>query len=258
MFIDQLGRSIKIDKTPIRIVSLVPSQTELLHYLGLYDEVVGITKFCIYPEDWFKNKTRIGGTKNINMEVVRSLNPDLIIGNKEENTIEDISLLEKEYSVWMSDINSLEAAEDMILKVGEIVGRFEKAKILTSEIQAAFQNLTKSKLQKKVLYYIWNEPDFVVGNNTFISAIISKLGWLNVVSKSRYPECQNSYIEEADFLLLSSEPYPFKKEHKAEFEKRYPKKKIILVDGEYFSWYGSRLAEAPNYFSKLIDSTSID
>ncbi|MBU2020171.1 MAG: ABC transporter substrate-binding protein [Bacteroidetes bacterium] len=252
MFVDQLGRSVRIDQKPVRIVSLVPSQTELLHALGLEDEVVGITKFCIYPQQWFQNKERIGGTKNLNIELIRSLNPDLIIGNKEENTFDDISILEKEFPVWMSDVNSLEDADDMILKLGEIVGKLELAQELKKNIHTAFQQLDNSVSPKKVLYYIWSEPDFVVGGNTFIDAIIKRIGWENVVKETRYPECHPRYIEEADCLLLSSEPFPFKEKHKEEFEKLYPNKEIILVNGEYFSWYGSRLLDAPIYFSTLI------
>ena len=102
LFIDQLQSEIRLDRVPRRIVSLVPSQTELLYDLGLEDEVVGITKFCIHPNKWFSSKDRIGGTKSINIDQVKSLAPDLIIGNKEENTIEDIERLREIAPVWMS------------------------------------------------------------------------------------------------------------------------------------------------------------
>src|SRR5687768_101458 len=95
VFTDQLQRSIITKHPPVRIVSLVPSQTELLFDLGLNESVVGITKFCVHPEQWFRTKTRIGGTKNINMRTVQKLQPDLIIGNKEENVKEQIEELSK-------------------------------------------------------------------------------------------------------------------------------------------------------------------
>jgi ABC-type Fe3+-hydroxamate transport system substrate-binding protein len=106
---DQMHRTVQVPAAPQRIVSLVPSQTELLYDLGLGERVVGITKFCIHPETWFKTKHRIGGTKKVDMDKVRALKPDLIIGNKEENDRNDIQTLEKEFPVWMSDIRDLMA-----------------------------------------------------------------------------------------------------------------------------------------------------
>src|SRR5436190_20217614 len=107
---DQLGRNIELSGTPQRIISLVPSQTELLFDLGLDKEVIGITKFCIHPDEWFRNKTRVGGTKQLNLETIRNLQPDLIIANKEENTQEQLEILMSEFPVWISDIKTLEDA----------------------------------------------------------------------------------------------------------------------------------------------------
>src|ERR1035438_9640363 len=105
---DQMGRRLELHSRPKRIISLVPSQTELLYDLGLRDEVVGITKFCIHPKAWMKTKTIVGGTKKLNIDKIIALNPDLIIGNKEENEKLQVEELMRNFPVWMSDISSLE------------------------------------------------------------------------------------------------------------------------------------------------------
>jgi ABC-type Fe3+-hydroxamate transport system substrate-binding protein len=114
IYTDQLGRSIQLAAVPSRIISLVPSQTELLYSLGLDQQVVGITKFCVHPNTWFREKTRVGGTKTIKMDVIQQLQPDLIIANKEENVKEQIEELARHYPVWTSDINDLSDAFDMM------------------------------------------------------------------------------------------------------------------------------------------------
>src|ERR1035437_3892327 len=104
---DQLGRKIQLKQTPRRIISLVPSQTELLCDLGLGEKVIGITKFCIHPNNWYKDKTHVGGTKNIHFEKIKVLHPDLIIGNKEENEKDQMEDLMNQFTVWMSDIKNI-------------------------------------------------------------------------------------------------------------------------------------------------------
>ena len=117
---DQTGHSINLTAIPKRIISVVPSQTELLFDIGLDEEVIGITKFCVHPEQWFRTKKRVGGTKQLNIDIINSLKPDLIIANKEENTREEISLLQSKYHVWTSDIGHLNDALCMIYDIGSI------------------------------------------------------------------------------------------------------------------------------------------
>ena len=247
-----MGRSVTIPVAPKRIISLVPSQTELLHYYGLEREVVGITKFCIHPNEWFQSKTRIGGTKNINLEKVNSLKPDLIIGNKEENTKEDIEQLEKIAPIWMSDINNLEDALEMIRSVGKITSTLDKASELIKNINTLREQPETSK-KLKAIYLIWNNPMMCVGKNTFIDSMISECGLINVIQNERYPEVSINDIKKIrpDVLLLSSEPYPFDVNHLNSFSKQLPGIKIKLVDGEMFSWYGSRLELSYAYFKEL-------
>lgn len=256
-FTDQLGKEISINYPPKRIISIVPSQTELLFELGLKEEVTGITKFCIHPEAYFKSKTKVGGTKKLNIELIRSLNPDLIIGNKEENTLEDIELLSKEFPVWMSDIYNLEDAMKTITQIAELVDREPEAAYLNHLINAGFTDLQTLALQqridKRVAYIIWKEPYMLAGRNTFINDILTKNGLTNVVQADRYPEVTLEELAglNPELIFLSSEPYPFREKHTVELKLAIPGAKIMLVNGEMFSWYGSRLVKAVQYLFQL-------
>lgn len=255
---DMLGQNVQLSKSPQRIVSLVPSQTELLYDLGLDHEVVGITKFCIHPAQWLQEKKIVGGTKNIHLNVIRELQPDLIIANKEENVEKDILELQKEFPVWISDVNTLPDSITMIREIGILCNRTQQAKILINEIQDNFNALLSStRLSgKKVIYYIWKNPWLTAGQDTFIHAMLTACGLDNASTESRYPEVNPEAIKklEIDYLFLSSEPYPFKDVDKEYLSKYIDISKIIFVDGTYFSWYGSRLKNAPSYFKSLISS----
>lgn len=252
-YIDQMLRTVEINSTVSRIVSLVPSQTELLVDLGLRDKLVGITKFCVHPISLKKEVQLIGGTKNVKIDLVRSLNPDLVIGNKEENNQADIEALEEILPTWMSDIFNLEDALEMIRKVGEITGTAEKALEICAKIERNFGHLKQLKrTNKTVLYLIWKNPYIAAGPNTFIDSMLTTLGFENAMKEERYPEVEMTTLN-PDLIFLSSEPYPFKEKHIEELQNQFPASKVILVDGEFFSWYGSRLIDAPAYFEKLLN-----
>lgn len=259
VFTDQLGREITINYPPKRIISIVPSQTELLFDLGLDDEVIAITKFCIHPIEKFAAKTKVGGTKKLLIEKIRALKPDLIIGNKEENTQSEIELLMQEFPVWMSDINNLKEAITSITKIGELVNREPEAAYLNHLINAGFkdlQTLALSKnINKSVAYLIWKDPYMAAGRNTFIDDILRKIGLNNVIQQSRYPEIELPQLvtHNPQLIFLSSEPYPFQQKHIDEIQSEFPNVKVMLVDGEMFSWYGSRLVKAVGYLFKLQD-----
>lgn len=250
---DQMNHTIRVPKNA-RIVSLVPSQTELLHYLGCDENVVGITKFCIHPKTWHKNKIRVGGTKNIDFDKIAALEPDLIIANKEENTKSDIEQLQLLYPVYISDITSVEEAFEMIAHLGKLTEKTDSALELIELLKLDFNNLPK--LNGSVLYFIWSSPYMVAGPNTFIGQIIKTLGLNNVISapQERYVTLSESEIEtlNPDLIFLSSEPYPFKEKDVAAFTKNF-NSKVIIVDGEMFSWYGSRMEKMKAYFSLLAD-----
>ncbi len=251
-FTDQLGQAIELKDPPSRIISLVPSQTELLFDLGLEEEVVGITRFCVHPGSWFQSKTKVGGTKNFQLDKIDSLSPDLIIGNKEENDRERIEKLKGKYPVWMSDIVTLEDALSMIQSVGAIVQKEPQAKTIIQQIREGFKG-PGVKSPMRVLYLIWKNPWMVAGKNTFINSMLEQIGLLNVLQEERYPVLTDEAILELspEVILLSSEPYPFREKHVDELKKLVPGARIQLVDGEMFSWYGSRLIKAPDYFNGL-------
>lgn len=254
-FTDMMGRVVEVNYPPKRIVSVVPSQTELLFDLGLEEEVVGITKFCVHPEKWFRNKTRVGGTKQLHLDKIRELQPDLIIANKEENTQEQIEALAAEFPVWISDIQTIEQGLVMIEWIGELSGKAEAAAKIITEIEKGFSQLHKASSAKSVAYFIWYKPWMSVGGDTFISDMIERIGWKNVFAdRTRYPEVVLGELKAAnpELVLLSSEPFPFKEQHIAEIKEVLPDVEVRLVDGEMFSWYGSRMRFAGEYMSDLL------
>ncbi|PCI97923.1 MAG: cobalamin-binding protein [Flavobacteriales bacterium] len=257
IFTDQIGHKFELNSVPKRIISIVPSQTELLYDLGLDEKVVGITKFCIHPKEWYGNKNRVGGTKNINFSKIAELKPDLIIANKEENTKEQVEELQKIYPVYTSDISNLEESLAMINDIGILTNTKEKSISITEKIQYEFNKLTEQNFEtKRVLYLIWKNPYMSINQNRFINDMMQRCGFQNVISSSvDYPEISEDQISSLnpDLILLSSEPYPFKENHIKALQILSPKSKVILVDGEYFSWYGSRLLGSPNYFISLLN-----
>jgi ABC-type Fe3+-hydroxamate transport system substrate-binding protein len=267
-FTDQLGRTLFLQQPPARIVSLVPSQTELLHTLGLEKEVAGITKFCIHPANWFLSKTRIGGTKDIRPDRIRALQPDLILANKEENDKEQVEELSRHYPVWISDIHTLPDALQMILSVGELTGKDSEARLLSEEISRRFDMLRPPDSARpagvpphkalRTAYFIWRKPWMVAGGDTFIHDMLDRCGFHNLfANRDRYPSIELASLapENCECILLSSEPYPFRERHIAEIQAEIPHARIRLVDGEMFSWYGSRLLLAPDYFQQLQRNT---
>jgi ABC-type Fe3+-hydroxamate transport system substrate-binding protein len=255
IFTDQLLRPVRLESVPKKIVSLVPSQTELLYTLGLGNEVVGITKFCTHPSSWFQHKTKIGGTKNLKVELIEELQPDLIIANKEENVQEQVERLASKFPVWISDVHDLETALAMIFSIGQMVDREDQALQMLMTIKESFEDLILPEKKLRTAYLVWQNPFMTVGGDTFISDMLKRCGFINVFRDlSRYPSITNYQLQlyNCEVLFLSTEPYPFKQKHVAEIKKLLPNTRVILVDGQMFSWYGSRLLKSPSYFKLLI------
>jgi ABC-type Fe3+-hydroxamate transport system substrate-binding protein len=254
LLLDQLGRTVSLPVyPPQRIVSLVPSQTELLADLGLVDRVVGLTKFCVHPASWRKEKTIVGGTKQLHLDQIRQLQPDLIIANQEENDREQVEALAQEFPVWVSKVVDLPTALEMILGVGEATGTRTLAEDLALKIKVSFAGLEDFPL-RSCAYLIWRKPYMVSGGDTFIQAMLDAAGFQNVFGhQDRYPEVSLAELAAADpeWILLSSEPFPFQEKHLAELSAVCPNAEIRLVDGEMFSWYGSRLLRSADYFRTL-------
>lgn len=250
---DQMGFDVTLEVPPRRIVSLVPSQTELLYDLGLEDQVVGVTKFCVHPDRARKTKTIIGGTKKFDLDRIMALRPDLIIGNKEENYLEGISFLRERFPVWMSDIEDLPGALDMMDAVAKLTGPEEKGAALVSGIREQFQSAGKFP-PLRTLYLMWYDPWMGVASATFIHAMMREMGLTNVLEgRTRYPvlTVEDMVSLNPELILLSSEPFPFTERHRVQLQHHLPDAKVLEVDGEYFSWYGSRLLQTPSYLGQL-------
>lgn len=259
---DQLGNTHSFETTPKRIVSLVPSQTELLYDLGLEESIVGITKFCVHPFHFKSTKTIIGGTKKVNGSKIRFLEPDIIIANKEENTLEIVQELSKICPVWVTDIITLEDNLKMIEDFGVLFNKRTEAQKWIDKINFAhadFLNFIQDRETLKAAYFIWANPYMVAGNNTFINELMKLNKFENIYAdnpkyEGRYPEVivQKMRIQgDPDLVLLSSEPFPFNDEHAFELGRYTHHAKTAFVDGEMFSWYGTRLVKAFEYFKKL-------
>lgn len=260
-FTDQIGNTITLAATPMRIVSLVPSQTELLFDLGLEDRLVGITKFCVHPYHLKSTKKIIGGTKKVHVEKIRLLQPDIIIANKEENTEEIVEAMKEIAPVWVSNIVTIEDNIEMIEELGKIFAVRTSARQWIDKINFGLEDFKKfisDKEVKRAAYFIWKNPYMVAGNDTFVNEMmkLNKLSNIYEANEGRYPEVivQKMRIQgDPQVLLLSSEPFPFKDEDAFELGRHTHHAQTIFVDGEMFSWYGSRLVKAFPYFKQLRD-----
>lgn len=243
---------------PRKIISLVPSQTELLFDLGLQEEVIAITKFCVHPTDWFQTKTRIGGTKALNIEKIIELQPDLIIANNEENVKDQVASLAQHFPVWVTEVANLEDAVRMIDDIGTLTGKQAAADMINAGILSAFEHFEKrvneTPVKINAAYFIWRDPYMTIGRDTFIHDMMQRAGLHNIFeNETRYPEISIEDLKDrhCELILLSSEPFPFAEKHIPELQDQLPGVKMILVDGEMFSWYGSRLLKTPAYMDYI-------
>lgn len=250
-----LKNSTDLTKKPTRIISLVPSQTELLHFLELELETIGITKFCVHPSSWHREKIKIGGTKNLNIEKIINLEPDLIIANKEENVKEQVEKLAQDFNIWVTDVNNFNDSLQMITDIGILTKKEIRANALTLLIKNAFtESNIENHVLKDVAYLIWKDPYMTIGGDTFINNMLLQSGFKNIFDNTvRYPDVTVKLLQDLkpEYVFLSSEPYPFSIKHVEELKSELPDSKIILVNGEMFSWYGPRLLQAAHYLKEL-------
>lgn len=254
IFKDQCAREVQLKDYPLRIVSTVPSQTELLVDLGLENQIVGITAYCVHPKNLLKEKIIIGGTKDLQIHRILDLKPDLIIANKEENVKDQILELSEHVPVWISDVETLDHGLDLIGKLGALTGKKTEAENLLLEIKRSWPSLSTIK-PLKTLYFIWKNPFMAAGNSTYIGNILKFNGLENIAtdSRERYPQIPLEEMEnmDPDLILLTSEPYSFSAKEAHNLAKKFPKAMVKIVDGEMFTWYGSRILLALKYFGKL-------
>lgn len=239
----------------MRIVSLVPSITETLFDFGLnHEQIVGRTKFCIHPENEVTKVQIIGGTKNIHIDKIKALQPDLIIANKEENVKEQVEELMPDFNVMLTNVENIEDNYYFIKSIGRLLSDEERAKKFCLKTYESLYE-TKTTQAHKVAYLIWKDPYMTIGSDTFIHHILTELGFDNQFKNhNRYPIVELSDLKDVDLIFLSSEPFPFREKHAEELRAKFPEKKIILVDGEAFSWFGTRIAKRGTYYRELIDT----
>jgi len=255
---DQLGREISLKTPPKRIISLVPSQTELLCDLGLENELVGITKFCVHPYHLKATKTIVGGTKKVDFDKIKALQPDFILCNKEENTYAFLPELEKIAPTYFSDVNSIKDSINLITDLGNMLNRRTESSNLIAKINFKlndFKNFIKDKPNRKIAYFIWANPWMVAGNDTYINEMLKLNKFENIYANmSRYPKIEIDRIRhdgDPDVIILSSEPFPFKDEHAMEIGNYTNRTITVFGDGELFSWFGSRILHSFDYFKEL-------
>lgn len=241
---------------PQRIVSLCPSQTELLFTLGLGSRVVGATQWCIHPAEQMAHVVRVGGTKKVNLRKVAALQPDFILCEMEENTPEMVAALEQIAPVFVTRVENVADAVQMILDIGSVTGTAIASHALAEDISSGFAALQQATTTpRRVAYLIWKEPWMAAGPRTYIHDVLAHCGWTNVFahhSGSRYPSFDLAELQALTpgVVLLSSEPYTFTAAHVAELSALFPE--VRLVDGELFSWYGSRMLLALPYLRSLL------
>ncbi len=247
---DALGRCITYSYPPKRIISLCPGITDTLFALNLKKEVVGRTRYCIHPSDEVKDVKAVAGTKDMNLEAILQLAPDLIILEKEENTKAMVEVLEQHIPVYVAEVQTVDEAYAMIENLGDVTDRKDEAHRLVTDIQSGFNSLV-GLTSGSVMYVIWKKPFMAAGKTTYIDSLLERLGFSNPVAAlpGRYPELTTHAIQNAnpDMVLLASEPYPFKEKHIPEFQTLLPSATVLPIDGEMF-WYGPRMLEATSYF----------
>lgn len=256
---DGVGRPVRLARRPERIISLVPSQTELLVELGVGDRLVGRTRYCIHPREKLAAVTDVGGTKRVELEKVEALRPDLLLAEKEENPRELVEALEDYAPVYVTDVVSIPSAIAMCRDVGALVGQPDEGRSLADAIQAAMDGARAIvERPERVLYLIWRKPWMAASEGTFIHSCLEHIGFQNAAppapgGAARYPELDADAFRRLDpeRVLLSSEPFPFKETHAQEIREILPRARVEFVDGELFSWYGSRMLKMPTYWRGL-------
>ena len=254
-FTDPLGRPVALVQfPPQRIVSLCPSQTELLFALGAGPRVVGRTRWCIHPQPEVSAVAAVGGTKKVSRTRVAELQPDLILGEKEENTPELIAQLEAIAPTYVTNVESVADAHTMIAQVGALVGAEAEAARLSAAIAARWQGLAPAP-PLRVAYLIWRAPWMGVGASTYIHSVLTQLGLVNALATlpGRYPEIRLEQLAALGVqrVLLSSEPYAFTPAD-AEALAAELALPVDVVDGEAFSWYGARMLPAADVLARYV------
>lgn len=253
-FIDHAGTPHPRATGVRRIVSLVPSLTELVCALGLAEELVGRTGFCIHPRELVRRIRKIGGTKTVDLDALRDLAPTHVIVNVDENRLETVEAM-RAFVPSIVVTHPLAPLDNLPLYrlLGGIFDREARAESLCREFMAAYAGCEGGAVRARVLYLIWREPWMTISRDTYISRTLAAFGWQSWASPrpQRYPELRLEDCRgEVDRVLLSSEPYAFRERHVAEIERALPGVPVDLIDGEMVSWYGPRAIEGLRYLAR--------
>jgi ABC-type Fe3+-hydroxamate transport system substrate-binding protein len=250
--VDGRGRTPALTDAPQRLVSLVPSTTETLFALGLGPRVVGVTRFCVRPAS-ARDLAKVGGTKDADPERILALDPDLVVGNCEENTRELFDALEGRVPVWAAFPRTVDDALDDLSAVGRLCGAHEASRTHRQAIEAARADLHAAADAAGPFTYvalIWNRPLMSVSDDTFVSAMLAEAGGRNAVGDrpDRFPVLEPGALAAAspDVVLLLSEPFPFRPRHAARLvaDTGLPEDRFRYVDGQHLTWHGVRMAPA--------------
>jgi ABC-type Fe3+-hydroxamate transport system substrate-binding protein len=246
-----------------RIVCLVPSITELLCDLGLSDQIVGRTGFCIHPWETVKTIPKVGGTKDVLIDRVRELEPTHVVVNVDENLKEDAETLATFVpSVVVTHPQGPRDNLSLYRQMGATFGREAEAERMCERFEEAYGRATANVgREQSVLYLIWRDPWMTIAPDTYIAQTLALFGWTQPVNlgspegdqslQVRYPEVRLSdFAGKVDRVLLSSEPFHFKPEHIPQVEELVPGAEVSLIDGEMTSWYGSRAIAGLDYLAE--------
>ncbi len=264
-YVDALGRTLEVKSPPRRIVSLVPSLTEALFVFGVGEAVVGVTNFCVEPREAVAAKTKVGGTKTLNVAQVVELRPDLVVASAEENRKEDMEALVREgLPVFVTLPRSVAAGIDLMERLAEMTGATEVGGRVVKEARRALaevQAVNEGREPARTFCPIWRKPWMTVGPDTYMHDFITVCGGANVFGwrHERYPRVDLSDMAERDpeVVLLPDEPYRFGAKHVPEitaFEgvSAVRNGRIYLLGGKHLCWYGPRIAGSLRYVSGLI------
>ena len=246
---------------PKKIVSLCPSITETLIDLGLTDALAGITRFCIHPESVVRDLTKVGGTKDPDLEQIRHLDPDLIFMNAEENRKEDYDALAQTFELDVSEPRSVQEIPALLRHFGQRTNRADRAEKRAQELEAELIALQaeqdKNQTQFSYSYLIWRKPWMVVGQDTYVSKLFADAGGINVFADDpqRYPSIELSALAEKnpDFIFLADEPFPFQGSHVPEIQAICPNAKVRVISGDDCCWHGVRSIRGVQTMRKLVE-----
>jgi ABC-type Fe3+-hydroxamate transport system substrate-binding protein len=254
---DASGFVLALPRPPRRIVSLIPSITETLCHLGLADALVGVTAYCVEPRAVVRGKTRIGGEKNPDLEIIRGLAPDLVVANIEENVREHVETLRGwGIPVWVTYPRTVAESLTMIRDLGEVTDTRARAEAILGDLEPLLARVRATTARRRpvpVFYPIWRAPWMTINADTYIHDLLAVCGAANVFADrpARYPTVTLDEVaaRRPEVIVLPDEPFRFRRRHVEDFAAyadvpAVRAGRIHLVDGKPFSWHGPRVGEA--------------